>query len=59
MYRQDYYRNHRGNDYSTTYIEPKLRKLRQAVQGTKAKPKSKKDKARARSTRSIALDDDP
>jgi peptide-methionine (S)-S-oxide reductase len=26
-YHQDYYLNHRGNEYSTIYIEPKLRKL--------------------------------
>jgi len=27
-YHQDYYRNHRNNDYSNTYITPKLRKLK-------------------------------
>lgn len=27
-YHQDYFRNHRGNDYSEFYIEPKLRKLK-------------------------------
>ena len=29
-YHQDYYLNHRGDNYSTMYIEPKLRKLRPA-----------------------------
>jgi len=27
-YHQDYYRHHRGNDYCTVYIEPKLKKLK-------------------------------
>jgi peptide-methionine (S)-S-oxide reductase len=27
-YHQNYYQNHRGNDYTQFYIEPKLRKLR-------------------------------
>lgn len=27
-YHQDYFQNHRGNQYSTIYIEPKLRKLK-------------------------------
>ncbi len=44
MYHQDYYRNHRGNDYSTIYIEPKLRKLRQTLQP----PKSSKAKTSAK-----------
>lgn len=30
-YHQDYYLNHRGDSYSTIYIEPKLRKLRQSA----------------------------
>jgi peptide-methionine (S)-S-oxide reductase len=37
-YHQDYYVNHRGNEYSTIYIEPKLRKLHL----TGAKPTAKK-----------------
>ncbi len=36
LYHQDYFQNHRGNDYSTFYIEPKLRKLRQSLQPPKA-----------------------
>jgi peptide-methionine (S)-S-oxide reductase len=30
-YHQDYYRNHRGSEYSDIYIVPKLRKLRQKL----------------------------
>jgi peptide-methionine (S)-S-oxide reductase len=32
-YHQDYYRNHRYDDYSQTYIAPKIRKLNQKLAG--------------------------
>lgn len=38
-YHQDYYRHHRGNDYCTVYIEPKLKKLK--LTGKAAKKSSK------------------
>jgi peptide-methionine (S)-S-oxide reductase len=36
-YHQDYYRNHPYVDYSQTYIEPKLRKLRQKLKAEASK----------------------